>query len=342
MANHAPAERTVSTPRPAAREAASPHAAVLALQRTAGNRAVARWVGQRASSVGWVYYSSYEPGTLYATEAEARAADERLAAGQGSSAMGWTPDTRFPTVYSYTHTASTSQLGDKPQGPHTFPHVEVGHAVQGLKSREEWLQVFYEQIPDPEAHQQMLTTEKRTPGAIAFELQRLSYDYRNLYEYVEAELWNSASNLDNLRALISRLLELNPYGTYGWKSKAAASHRSTKGKGERRGKAKVDTGGRWQDQKAYEKFLENRKSLSQGDYMITDEELEYDGQLDGEYMSMDELLGAIVAGDEVVGNTIELYPTGEWVIRAIHLRTQKTDDGVIVTGARIRLGRKGG
>src|SRR6478672_11256950 len=150
MACHAPAERTVSTPQPAAREAASPHAAVLALQRKAGNRAVARWVGQRASPVAWVYYSSYEPGTLYATEAEARAADERLAAGQSSSsAMDWTPDTRFPTVYSYTHTPSTSQLGDKPQGPHTFPHVEVGHAVQGLSGREEWL----EPGQPPGAHQ---------------------------------------------------------------------------------------------------------------------------------------------------------------------------------------------
>ena len=81
MASHAPAGRTVSTPQPAAREAASPHAAVLALQRKAGNRAVARWVGQRASPVGWVYYSSYDPGTLYTTEAEVRAAVTRPISG---------------------------------------------------------------------------------------------------------------------------------------------------------------------------------------------------------------------------------------------------------------------
>ena len=103
-ARQAPAEPTVAAPQPAAREAGSLPAAVLALQRKAGNRAVARWVGQRASQFGWVYYSSYEPGTLYATEREAQAADARLAAARSGSALEWTPDTRFPTVYSYTHT----------------------------------------------------------------------------------------------------------------------------------------------------------------------------------------------------------------------------------------------
>lgn len=307
----------------------------------AGTAPIQRYVMQRATPTGWKYCSSFAQETLYDTEQEAHAADVRLARGDVSE---WQHGERFPTLYTYTHTRPTSQIGTAPQGPHTVPHVLVDEAFGRLSHRDEFLMAFYEQVPSPDDVRAIILKEKGGKfGEIDTEVERFLYDYTAIYDSVETAIWNDQTSLKVIQQQLRQMLERNPYATYGWKSKTSASRRSLKGKGERKGKKfrdSVDSGGGWRDQSSYDKFVDQREMMVDGKYEIPQEELEYDGPLDGQYSTQEELVEGVLCGQEVVGNTIHLFPTGEWQIVAIQI-ISRVSDGVPIN-AKIRLQRRGG
>lgn len=306
---------------------------------------VQRFVMRRASSKGWLYCSSFDQSTTFDNEEDARKHDAMLAAAANTSLTtqqrGGEASLRFPTPYSYTHTAVTSQLSDKPQGPHFFPFCQTDSGFKPLNDRAELLQLFFEQVPTPDEAAQMLLEEKSGKlGVIDWEIQRLNYDYQSLYATILNLLSNEGSDVQLLRYYIRRIMEMHAYATYGWKSKTQASGRSLKYKGETKGEVKVDTGGRWVNPKQAEKYQKNREKLHQGGYKIDQEMLDYDGQLDGEYVTMEELIQAVIVGQQQVGDTIHLFPTGEWVIHRVEFLTEGEDK--IIKNARVVLRRKGG
>jgi hypothetical protein len=302
---------------------------------------IQRYVMRRTSPEGWVYYSSYDPSTTYGTEEEAQEADEELEK-KHRGGLKWEEGTRFPTLYSYTHIGTSNQLSDKPQGPHTAPHILVDQAFGKLQFQEEFIMVFYEQVPTPDDVKKILETEKgKGFGNQSFEMGRFLYDYDSLYNVIETALW-TGGDFGYLQLLIRMMLERHPYATYAWKSKTPASKRSLKNKSENRNakfREAVDTGGKFSDPKGYNQYLDQREKLVEGKHNLSMEDVEFDGQLDGEYMSQMELVEAVIYGQEVVGNTINLYPTGEWVIQRIEIIYNHLD---VPVNAKIRLQRKGG
>jgi hypothetical protein len=133
---------------------------------------------------------------------------------------------------------------------------------------------------------------------------------------------------------------MHPYAAYKWKTTTPASKRALAHKGERRDKATADTGGKWLNGKRAGDYLDLRGKLHKGDYKIAEEELQYDGPLDAEYATLEELIQALIVGEQRVGDTIHLFPTGEWVIAGVQFITEGEDR--VVTNARIRLRRRGG
>ena len=244
-------------------------------------------------------------------------------------------------MHAYTHTRTTSQVTSVPQGPHTFPLAQVDEGFHPLHAPEELLMLFYDQVPEPDDVRAMMLEEKGGSfGAIGSEAERFLYDYGSLYNTIEVALWAGTEPIESLRYHIRRIMEMNPYAAYKWKDKAKASKKSIRGKGERRDQGTSDSGGQWRNQEKHKHYLAKRAALHSGDYQISKELLEYDGQLDGEYVTMEELIEAVIIGQEKVGNTINLFPTGEWVIAGVEFITRRSD-GVVIS-ARIRLRRQGG
>lgn len=289
-----------------------------------------RFVMTRATPLGWRYSSSWEPRTLHDTPQAAAASDALLE--QRSVALAvFVANARSPTLYTYTNTAVTSQITGTPQGPHTAPHAHVSHALGQLAGRESLLAAFYEQAPWPEQVVRMLCTETGCqPAALDMAYQRFLRDYEALYGATERALWNAAVPVAFLQTAIGAMLDMNPYSTYAWKSGRAASKRSTKGKGERLTvpfRQAVDTRARFADRAAYERFLDDRERLVEGEYEYEEGEPGEEEIEEGIY-DMDGLLLTVEA--KQVGDTVSIWPSGEWIIEA--LRT----DGATVVGVRLR------
>lgn len=303
-----------------------------------------RYVMKRSSPKGWVYYSSYDPSKIYNTEEEAQKADSELESQLGEGDMDWEEGTRFPTIYTYTHTNSSNQISDKPQGPHTAPHILIDQAFGKLQYQEEFLMTFYDQVPTPEDVREIILKEKgNNLGKQEFELERFIFDYTSIYNSIETAIWTGQTGLDKIQLQLRMMLERNPYATYAWKTNKPASKASLKYKNESRNakfRDAVDTRGssKFRDRKGYDQFIDKREMLVNGNYELTQEEIEFDGPLDGEYASQEELVGAVLCGEEVVGNYINLYPTGEWQIVRIEIIYQND----IPQNAKVRLKRRGG
>lgn len=318
--------------------------------RPAVRGVVQPFVMRRQSPKGWVYCSSFDQSTVFDNEEEARAHDAKLIATADVSltfqqlekdGRRIVKPKRFFTPYTYTHIRTTSELHDKQQGPHSFPFCQVDEGFKPLKDRAELLQVFYEQVPPPDEVEKLLLEEKNEKlGDIAHHIGRLNYDYASLYNDILALLADENSNVELLRYYIRRILEMHPYAAYKWKTQTQASKRALRGKGERKDQADADTGGVWRNKKRAGDYLELRGKLHKGDYQIAEEELQYDGPLDGEYATMEELIEALIVGQEKVGNTIHLFPTGEWIIAGVEFVTEGKER--VVVSARVRLQRRGG
>lgn len=289
-----------------------------------------RFVMQRATPTGWQWSSSWKPGTLYATQIAATQADALLEQ-RNHGIVTWDAVTRAPTLYTYTNTNTNNQITGTPQGPHTAPHVHITTALGRLTGRESLMAAFYEQIPWPEQVVQMLCIEKnRTPDTLDDEYKRFSFDYNSLYGSTERALWNAAVPITFLQVAIGSLMDMNPYATYAWKSGVAASKKSTKGKGERATKPfrqAIDKRGRWVDKAAYEKFIDTREQLVEGEYEYGDEEPTEEDWDEGLH-TLDSLLAAVEPGQ--VGETVMIWPTGDWIIESLQ------SSGGTVTAVRLR------
>jgi hypothetical protein len=224
---------------------------------------IQRYVMVRATKSGWQYCSSYDQGTLYETAEEAQEHDTQL-----ESEVKEGEGTRFPTIYSYTHVKTTSQMNNTTQGPHTVPHIITDEGYEKLKDPKEFSQLFKEIVPSPEEVKKILSSETKGSDKKRQDYQRYLFDYKSLYESIQTRISNDQNDY-LIKCEIRRILELHPYATYAWKSKTQAGGRSLKGKGEKRGQdfdESVDNGGRWQDQGKYEEFLRQRKKLYSGGF----------------------------------------------------------------------------
>lgn len=289
-----------------------------------------RFVMQRATPQGWRWYSSWAPKTVYDTPQAAAAADTLLEQ-HNFALVAFVANARAPTLYTYTNTAVTSQITGTPQGPHTAPHAHVSHALGRLAGRESLLAAFYEQVPWPEQIVTMICTEKNClPAALDMSLQRFCFDYEALYASTERALWNAAVPTAFLQKAMSAIFDMNPYATYAWKSGRSASKKSTKGKGERLTvpfRQAVDTRARFVDTNAYERYLNDRERLVEGEYEYDEDEY---GEAEAEagIYDMDTLL--LTVEPNQIGETVEIWPSGEWIIES--LRTEGTN----TTAVRLR------
>jgi hypothetical protein len=231
------------------------HAAVLALQRTAGNRAVARWVGKQASSSGWKYYSSFEPHKLYDTKPAATAADRRLEEDASGSQTVWEAMRAF-TLYTYTNVNPRNQLGLTTQGPHVVSHVNVSGGLANRETREELRETFAQLVPEPSAFERQLREERGTGGkSLNLNYERAVDDYGEMYASTKRALETPSMNIGYARHLIGGLLNLLPYATYGWKTGKAVSAKARAGKGESPDKFNLDDRGRWTYPERKEAFV---------------------------------------------------------------------------------------
>jgi len=242
-----PAGKWSSQPRRTQRRSAEPtHATILALQRTAGNRAVARWVGQRASPTGWKYYSSFKPRVLYDTEAEAETADREEEATANESERVWSEAQRSFTLYTYTNVNPLNQLSLAAQGPHTVAHVNVADALAGRGTRQELRDALAGQVPDPDEFERLLREERGEGGkTLQMNYERVTGDYRRLYATAKRVLDDPDMGVGYVRELVGSLMDLHPYATYGWKSGQPVSDRARAGKAENRQRFNVDAAGDW-------------------------------------------------------------------------------------------------
>lgn len=289
-----------------------------------------RFVMTRATPQGWRWYSSWAPKTTYDTPQAAAAAD-LLNEQHNFALVAFVANARAPTLYTYTNTSVTSQITGTPQGPHTAPHAHVSHALGRLAGRESLLAAFYEQVPWPEQIITMICTEKAcAPSGLDMSLQRFCFDYESLYGATERALWNAAVPIPFLQKAMSAIFDMNPYATYAWKSGRSASKKSTKGKGERLTvpfRQSVDTRARFVDQDAYEQYLDNRERLVEGEYEYDEGEYGEEEVEEGIY-DMDTLLGTVDA--KQVGDTVEIWPSGEWIIESLRI------EGAATTAVRLR------
>jgi hypothetical protein len=246
--------------------AATPaHAAILALQRSAGNSAVARALLQRVVQKRkdkddirrWVFYSSLDPAKVFDTEAEAARHDAELAA---QPAAPFSALERPPTLYTYTLAKPYAMLGSAKQGPHTVAHRNVAQALAGTTTVEQLRTMFSEQVATPAAVDEVLKQEKPSEGRLADHFERFRYDYGARHAAMAAALQSKAPDLDRLRRDLGALLAMDPYATYGWKSGKKVGAKALKGKGEGSSEGvSFDPNARFNNPAAYATFLEKRE-----------------------------------------------------------------------------------
>jgi hypothetical protein len=216
-------------------------------------------VQRKASASGWQYYSSHDTGTTFGTEEEAKSHDKKQEATSAEPGIG----ERTPTFYSYMHTSPTSLIGNATQGPHTMSHVAVDDAFEKALATRTLSSVFAEQVPEPSEMEGLVAGEfsKSNAKKRAMHLDRFNYDYASLHRSTTRAI---KKDHKYARSRVRRMMELHPYGTYGWKGNKKASASSLAGKGEKpdiHGPSSIDNGGKWTNQEEFDAFVKKRRLL---------------------------------------------------------------------------------
>ncbi|MEP3386629.1 MAG: hypothetical protein ABJO02_00490 [Reichenbachiella sp.] len=308
------------------------------------------FVQKRTSETGWKYFSSLDPDKLFNSEEEAFRHDLELLHGlpaphQGESQADRTNRmiaTRHPTLYTYMTSGSNTKVENRNQGPHSVSHVHVAQALSQINTYHGLTDFFHNEIPNPDRCRSIVQSElgKEPIGDMRHRHERFMYDYTNLYSQIIHLLGGRETvSLELLRESISRIVEMNPYTTYSWRSGRPAGSKAISGKGESRNAdfdSSVDQKGKWKSPEAYNRFVNGRRALHRGDYAHQEE---YNGPEEGGFDDINQVIEAAMRREINVGDRIVLNPVGELVVQAIYLIT---DSDGFITGARVRLRPRGG
>lgn len=177
------------------------------------------------------WYSDYDPYATFPTKAEASKHEKKLKGKANAKARR----NRVPTMYTYTHTKVGNRIGHTLQGPHTVAHRLILRALQSVKTLADVQSIFDDQVLTPDDVDAVMTEEAPTAGystQIQGRVDRATTAYRKIHTRLSAQLGDPGTDLILAKHRLNKLMNLDPYATYGWKSSAKASKKSLKGKGE--------------------------------------------------------------------------------------------------------------
>lgn len=177
------------------------------------------------------WYSTYDPFKFHATKKAATKYDQECK----SKGMEETKE-RVPTIYTYTHTKPHCKLSSVPQGPHTVAHKVTWDSLVQLTTLAEVQQLFDDQVLTPDDASEIVFQDESPAsgfsGQMDARLQRWAADYAAFHQAAEVLFKDPTANLVRAKDLVNKLLQMDPYATYAWKTTQAASKASLKGKGE--------------------------------------------------------------------------------------------------------------
>jgi len=221
---------------------------------------LSRVATSNAKGETWIrFYSSYDPTTLYETQAKAQQHDDELRATSAAPAH----DARYPTNFTYHQIKSENAMTATRQGPHSLSHASLAlrlhryFASPGFDLRA----LRDQQVLTPEQFEEQF--EREAPRGInRHQLARANLDYRMLYAQLDA-LIAQKEGYDKMHAyeLMMRLLQMNPYSAYG---KSTPSQSRIKGKGERaddRFNQAFDPKAKFRNRGGFDEFKRMRQEL---------------------------------------------------------------------------------
>jgi hypothetical protein len=185
------------------------------------------------------WYSDLDPYKTFATKEQAAAHDKALKGKGVHKARRF----RVPTMYTYTHTKVGNRIGHTLQGPHTVAHRLILRALQSVKTMADVKEMFDNQVLTPGDVDAVMQEEAPDGGystALQGRVDRALAAYRQIHTSLSAQIADPTSNLILAKHRLNKLMNLDPYATYGWKSMTKASKKSLRGKGENVAKPTFD------------------------------------------------------------------------------------------------------
>jgi hypothetical protein len=195
----------------------------------AGMPAVAQLTVKKQKAGRW--YSDYDPYTTFTTKAAATVHDKKLR-NQGVKKKR---HFRVPTLYTYTHTKPHNKLSRALQGPHVVAHRLTLQALQNAGTLGDIQSIFDDQVLKPKDVDEVIDDEAPPSGyntQISPRITRYLAAYTKIYKSLKAQFKGNSTDLVRAKHKLNKLLNLDPYATYGWKTVKAASKKSLGGKGE--------------------------------------------------------------------------------------------------------------
>jgi hypothetical protein len=175
------------------------------------------------------WFTSYDPYTSFNTQKEAKDHEKLLRPSKQEF------NSRVPTLYTYTHIKPTNKLSNIPQGPHTYAHKGMLVPLQNVTTKDEIKDLYDSQILDPNDLNDVMDEEEPKKGYdsnMQSRIDRYKDDYRDIYDETELMFKQKSPNLIELKHNVNKMMNMDPYQVYGWKSTSSASKKSLGGKGE--------------------------------------------------------------------------------------------------------------
>lgn len=178
------------------------------------------------------WFSTYDPYTSFTTKKEATIYDRRLKNTNREELRA-----RVPTLYTYTHTKPANKLSFALQGPHTAAHRIILKALLEAKTVVDVFTIFDEQVLTPDDVEEVIFTDEVPASGVYSKplkerLERYVDDYERFYDELLPMFTATTPDLIRMKHLTNKLLNMDPYAVYAWKTPVEASHASLVGKGE--------------------------------------------------------------------------------------------------------------
>lgn len=209
------------------------------------------------------WYSTYDPFKEFSTKALAQRHDQMMKK-QGREET----NIRVPTLYTYTHTKPDNVLTKK-QGPHTAAHKILVTTFRDATD-DDLYTLFIGNITKPNEYDDIIDTQEYraefASGQMYARIARAKQDYKLIYDQTESlfgeDLIDRIAIIDGM----NKLLNMDPYATYGWWTTKDASKKNIAGKAEAHAKSFEDLhdkGGkrRFKNQTKYNERMKKMKEM---------------------------------------------------------------------------------
>ena len=193
------------------------------------------------------YYHDLDPYTFHKTLRETQFDRNRIKEIPQSLAVVKSRSPRVPTFYTYMQDKRKSlsvsakvKFRSVPQGPHVIPHHGL-HRALAIAREKKYYDVFNHLIPNPKDYNKLVDDEIGANHVKKSERAEIvKSDYQRLYERMfslRSKVDKYKNNLVDVKYFhtVNCLLNLHPYGTYGYKANGAGK-KALQGKGERNNK----------------------------------------------------------------------------------------------------------